>query len=263
MQDSLRPLVENRLQPGPWPGFAPAEQPPDEAAAYRLQFELHTGLTEAGFGKRVGWKIGCTTPIMQKYMSIDHPCSGGVMARSVHFDHFEGPYTDFNHVGVECEIAVTLGRDLPSIGQPYDSENIRSAVQNCRAAMEIVDDRYADFRILTTETMIVDDFFQSACVLGPEIADWQNIDLAGLVGHTIVNGAEVGSGQGADIMGHPLNALAWLANNLNDLGHPLKAGEFILLGSMVECQWLSPGDQIVMQNSELGEISAHFYKITE
>ena len=258
MRDSLHHLVENRLHPGPWPGFAPNEQPQNEAAAYQLQFELHSGLTEAGFGERVGWKIGCTTPIMQKFMSIDHPCSGGVMARSVHFDHFEASYSDFNHVGVECEIAVTLGQDLPQKSQPYDSENIRIAIESCRAAMEIVDDRYADFRTMTTESMIVDDFFQSACVLGPEIAAWQNIDLAQMVGRTMVNGEEVGNGKGADIMGHPLNALAWLANNLNDLGYQLKAGEFILLGSMVECQWLSPDDQIVMQNSELGQISAHF-----
>ncbi|MDP7099680.1 MAG: fumarylacetoacetate hydrolase family protein [Rhodospirillales bacterium] len=260
MRDSLRPLIENRLRPGPWPGFVPNEQPQDEAEAYQLQFELHSGLTKAGLGKRVGWKIGCTTPIMQKFMSIDHPCSGGVMEHSVHFDHLEGLYANFNHVGVECEIAVTLGQDLPPKSQHYDSQNIRSAIQSCRAAMEIVDDRYADFRTLTTESMIVDDFFQSACVLGPEVADWQNIDLAGLVGCTIVNGEEVGSGQGADIMGHPLNALAWLANNLNDLGRQLKAGEFVLLGSMVECQWLSPNDQIVMQNSELGQISADFSK---
>ncbi len=260
MRDSLRSLVDNRLRPGPWPGFAPDEQPQDEADAYQQQFELHTGLTAAGLGERVGWKIGCTTPIMQKFMSIDHPCSGGVMAGSVHFDHFEVPYANFNHVGVECEIAVTLGADLPPQSQSYDKENIRFAIRNCRVAMEIVDDRYADFRKLTTASMIVDDFFQSACVLGPEITDWQKLDLALMVGRTLVNGAEVGSGQGVDIMGHPLNALAWLANNLNELGYQLKSGEFILLGSMVECQWLSPGDQIVMQNSELGQISANFSK---
>jgi 2-oxo-3-hexenedioate decarboxylase/2-keto-4-pentenoate hydratase len=108
--------------------------------------------------------------------------------------------------------------------------------------------------------MIVDDFFQSACVLGPEILNWQEIDLAEVAGRTIINGTEIGSGKGSDIMGHPLNALAWLANNLNDLGRHLKAGEFVMLGSMVECQWLSPGDAVEMQISELGQISAEFRK---
>ena len=63
-------------------------------------------------------------------------------------------------------------------------------------------------------------------------------------------------------MGHPLNALAWLANNLNSLGRELKAGEFVLLGSMVECQWLSPGGEtgniVEMDISGLGQISAKF-----
>jgi len=61
-------------------------------------------------------------------------------------------------------------------------------------------------------------------------------------------------------MGHPLNALVWLANNLTILGQTLKAGEFVMLGSMVECQWLSPGDKVDMQISDLGSISAHFAK---
>ena len=236
------------------------QAPLDERAAYLTQFELHAGLTEAGLGDRIGWKIGCTTPIMQKFMSIDHPCSGGITERCVHFDEFAGAYADFNRVGIECEIAVTLGENLPPKKGAYTTDDLTPLIQSCRAAMEIVDDRYADFTTLTTETMIVDDFFHSACVLGPEISNWREIDLAAVTGRTIINGTEVGSGRGRDIMGHPLNALNWLANNLTHLGQTLKAGEFVMLGSMVECQWLSAGDKVEMQISNLGSISAQFTK---
>jgi 2-keto-4-pentenoate hydratase len=260
-QTNLQSLIDNRLSPGPWPGWEIDQQAPfDERAAYLTQFELHVGLSEAGLGDRIGWKIGCTTPVMQKFMSIDHPCSGGITERCVHFDHFAGAYADFNRVGVECEIAVTFGEDLPPKKGAYMTYDLAPLIQSCRAAMEIVDDRYADFTTLTTETMIVDDFFQSACVLGPEISNWREIDLAEVTGRTIVNDVEVGSGRGRDIMGHPLNALVWLANNLTDLGRSLKAGEFVMLGSMVECQWLSLGDKVEMQISNLGSISAQFTK---
>ncbi len=258
---SLQTLVVNRLQPGPWPGWAAETDVPDtELEAYQRQFELHDALSEAGLGDRIGWKIGCTTPVMQQLMSIDHPCSGGITERRVHFDHFATPYSDFNRVGVECEIAVTLGADLPIKEKPYVKEEMAAHIQSCRAAMEIVDDRYADFSTLSTTSMIVDDFFQSACVLGPEIVNWHKIDLARVSGRTLINGIEIGSGQGSDIMGHPLNALAWLANNLNGLGRALKAGEFVLLGSMVECQWLTPGDKVEMKISELGKVTAEFTK---
>ena len=30
-----------------------------------------------------GWKIGCTTPVMQKYLNIPSPCLGRVMTRNV------------------------------------------------------------------------------------------------------------------------------------------------------------------------------------
>ena len=261
---NLQPLIENRKHPGPWPGWTPGgeqdQAPGNERDAYLLQFELHDGLQGIGFGDRAGWKIGCTTPVMQKFMSIDHPCSGGVMESRVHFDHFVGAYSDFNRVGVECEIAVTLAADLPPKDTPYVIQDLIPTIQSCRAAMEIVDDRYADYSSLSTEDMIVDDFFQSACVLGPEVMNWQETDLAEIRGRTMINGTEIGSGQGADIMGHPLNALAWLANNLIELDRHLLAGEFVLLGSMVECQWLSPGDAVEMQIFGLGQVTAEFAK---
>jgi 2-oxo-3-hexenedioate decarboxylase/2-keto-4-pentenoate hydratase len=57
-------------------------------------------------------------------------------------------------------------------------------------------------------------------------------------------------------MGHPLHALAWLANSLAEHGQPgLKAGEFVLLGSVVETQWLKPGDRVEIDIPQLGELS--------
>ena len=58
------------------------------------------------------------------------------------------------------------------------------------------------------------------------------------------------------VMGHPLHALAWLANSLAEHGQPnLKAGEFVLLGSVVETQWLKPGDRVEIDIPQLGELS--------
>ena len=57
-------------------------------------------------------------------------------------------------------------------------------------------------------------------------------------------------------MGHPLEALAWLANSRLRHGlDPLKAGEFVLLGSVVETKWLQAGDRVRIEIEKLGDVS--------
>jgi 2-keto-4-pentenoate hydratase len=73
-----------------------------------------------------------------------------------------------------------------------------------------------------------------------------------------VNGTEVGTGRGGDILGHPLEALAWLAHALASRGQSLKAGEFVLLGSVVETRWVERGDLVAASIDGLGAAFAQF-----
>ncbi len=56
-------------------------------------------------------------------------------------------------------------------------------------------------------------------------------------------------------MGHPHNALAWLANNLARRGRALRRGEIVLTGSLVQTVWLNPGDEVVVDISGLGSVT--------
>ncbi|MDQ6670056.1 MAG: hydratase, partial [Chloroflexota bacterium] len=69
---------------------------------------------------------------------------------------------------------------------------------------------------------------------------------------------EVGSGVGTDILGEPLNALVWLANNLAERGQYLHRGDFVLLGSLVQTQWVGAGQSVVIENDRLGTARADF-----
>jgi 2-keto-4-pentenoate hydratase len=71
----------------------------------------------------------------------------------------------------------------------------------------------------------------------------------------IINGVEVGSGIGTDVMDDPLDALAWLATSRSKEGMSLHAGEFILLGSLVQTNWVGAGDEILIENEPLGSAS--------
>jgi 2-keto-4-pentenoate hydratase len=126
------------------------------------------------------------------------------------------------------------------------------------ASIEIVDDRYRDWPSLGTPTLIADDFFNAGCVLGERIREWRGLDLAAIGGRMLVNGAEVGTGRGADILGHPLEALSWLAGSMADRGRVLKAGEFVTLGSIVATQWVNAGDDVQIEIDGLGSARATF-----
>ena len=233
-------------------------RPRDELDGYRVQEALHGLLGGAGLGPVAGHKIGCTTPIMQAYLGIRNPCAGGVLAPTVHDGEAHVRHGDYVRVGAECEIAVRLGADLGPAGAPFDRVRVAPAVEACLAAMEIVDDRYRDYRTLDVPTLIADDFFNAGCVLGPPVTRWRDLDLPALTGVTRLNGAEVGRGEGRTVMGHPFEALAWLANLRARLGLGLRAGEFVLLGSVVEVRWVRPGDEVAVSIEGLGEVRALF-----
>src|SRR5882757_5851187 len=121
--------------------------PQTEAEGYRIQDALHE-LLAADFGALVGYKIGCTSPVMQQYLDIPHPCGGGVFAKGVHKSGARLRAKDFVRVGVECEIAVRLGRDLVISEAPFTAEWVAEAIEAYLPAIEIVDDRYADWQTL-------------------------------------------------------------------------------------------------------------------
>lgn len=242
-------LADHRLRPGAFPGLPEALRPPDLAAARRLQDAVHERLS-ARLGPRIGWKIGCTTAVMQRFLGIPEPCEGGIFQANVQDSPGRFPAAAHHRIGVECEIAVRIGRDLPP-GE-HGHEALAAAVESVLPAIEVVDDRYADFAALGAPTLLADDFFQAGCVLGSPVADWRGLDLAALSGRMLVDGTEVGRGHGRDVLGHPLNALAWLSGTLARRGRGLMAGEIVLLGSLVQTQWIKPGARITIEIEALG-----------
>ncbi len=251
-------LRDQRLARTPIDPLPPDCRPRDEPDGYAVQDVLHELLAGAGLGPVAGHKIGCTTAVMQAYLGIENPCAGGVHATTVHEGHARVRHRDYVRVGVECEIAVRLGADLGPAGAPFDRVRVAASVEAVLAAMEIVDDRYRDYRTLDVPTLIADDFFNAGCVLGPPITRWRDLDLPALTGVTRLNGAEAGRGEGRAVMGHPFEALAWLANLRARLGLGLRAGEFVLLGSVVETRWVEPGDEVAVAIEGLGEVRATF-----
>ena len=225
---------------------------------YIVQEAIHTQLKNHGFGELVGHKIGCTTKVMQDFLSIAHPCSGEVFETKVFPNQTTLKLSDFQKIGLECEIAVRLSKDFPKQKTHYDIEMVQDGVGALLAAIELVEDRYIDYPSFPTPILIADDFFNTGVVLGTEQSNWQSIPLGEIKGWMTIDGKEVGFGFGADIMGNPLNALVWLANHCVKLGKPLKAGGFVMLGSVIQTVFIEKPARIQIGFEQLGEVSVDF-----
>jgi 2-keto-4-pentenoate hydratase len=241
----------------PLPSLPPDQVPRDEAEGYKIQRAVHDLLLPQ-VGAMVGYKIGCTSAVMQQYLDIPHPCGGGVFAKGVHESGAKLRARDYVRVGVECEIAVRLARDLLPSEAPFTAEWVMEAIEAYYPAIEIVDDRYVKWETMGAPTLVADDFFAAGCVLGKAVARSAAPDLLTVTGRAVVNGKEAGRGTGADVLDHPHHALAWLANHLAAEGKGLHEGQIVLTGSLVKTVWLNAGDSATMELEGLGTVAVKF-----
>src|SRR5713101_1077206 len=87
--------------------------------AYRIQDALHRLMNEAGRGAIAGWKIAITSKAMQQMTGVDQPAAGAIFSTVVHPSAARVDLAAYHHIGVEFEVAVRLGDDLPSRGAPW------------------------------------------------------------------------------------------------------------------------------------------------
>ena len=116
----------------------------------------------------------------------------------------------------------------------------------------------ADTRTILRASLVLSAALLAAVVLGEPNQDWRDIDLAAVTGRMTINGNTIGEGAGSLIMGHPFEALAWLANRVGDFGRHLKAGEFVTLGSVVATRWIQRCDRVTVDVDGLGSVGIEF-----
>ena len=224
---------------------------------YRVQTAANTILEEE-LGQRVGFKIGGTTQPMRDYILVPEPVTGAVFATSLYPDGATLRLGDYVRVGLETEIAVRLGRPMPPRADPYGRDDALAATQEIMAAIEIVDDRYADFRKAGAATIVAGNAFGAGLLLGRPRRDFAGLDLAGLRARTMRDGSEVASGSAVALLGHPMEAVAWLANQRSRAGDGLPSGTIITLGSITPVFWIDEPGRWRIEVESLGAVEVRF-----
>jgi 2-keto-4-pentenoate hydratase len=228
--------------------------PGDLDTAYRVR-AAYEALEVPRRGPVAGYKIGLTTPVMQRLCGVDEPCYGAMFASEIRPSPAEIRVADYCRVGIETEIAMRLGADLPEGG---GRERVAAAVESCAAAIEVLEDLRQDYKRLSARSMVAGNVWNAGCVLGAPVTEWRRLDLATAGYRLTVDGNEIGVGTGADVMGNPLNALSWLADRLAADGRPLRRGMVVMTGSTVPIQFPQPGSNAAVEVSGLGRAEIRF-----
>jgi 2-keto-4-pentenoate hydratase len=233
--------------------------PTDRAQGYAIQAQLMLHSAKPLFG----WKIAATSVAGQTHINVDGPLAGRILAERV------VPKGSEVHLGTnrmrvaEAEFAFKMARDLPPRTRAYTQGEVVEAIGTLHPAIEIPDSRYADFTKVGAPQLIADNACAHQFMLGAATAaDWCGLDLAthkvcgsitGRRGRSVKH-----EGTGANVLGGPLIAMTWIANELSRLGAGLKAGEVVTTGTCVAPLPLHEGDVVIADFGVLGRASLSF-----
>jgi 2-keto-4-pentenoate hydratase len=239
------------LRPVLAPGISPADVAEGAAAQHRLA-ALRGDLPPGGF------KLGATGRRMQDYLGLTGPAAGYMAQADIHPTGARLSWGALFRPGVECELAVRLGSDLPP--GPCTRAQARNAVAALSAAIEVVENRYADLAAFGTPALIADQVFHRAAVIGPPATDTALIDdICTLSGALTVDLQERGSGPATELLGDPLNGLAWLAASDEAAAFGgLHAGQWVMLGSVCPPVWLDAPGTVRVAFGRLAHVSVTF-----
>jgi 2-keto-4-pentenoate hydratase len=239
-------------------GGAPSPAPSDgrqlaPAEAYDIQDRVRHALVARG-ERVIGWKAGFTNRATQEMFGTDQPVCGFLLGSGVYATGAEVPAGSFVGLAVEAEVALVMGRTLagPGVTPPQALLAVEGAVP----ALELIDFRYAGK--LTAADAVADGVLARAVVLGAPLTDVTHLDLAleGLVYE--VNGKIVATNTAAEVLGSPINSLAWIANHLGARGLALRVGDVIMTGSISIVLRPKAGDTVRARFTRLGMVSARF-----
>jgi 2-keto-4-pentenoate hydratase len=228
-------------------------QPLPLAEAYRLQDRLRETLIGGG-EKVAGWKAGFTNRAAQESFQVNEPVCAFLLASSVLPSNAQVPVARFTGLAVEAEVAFVLRRDLAGPG--VTPATAAEAVEGAQPALELVDFRYTGKAVGTD--VIAEGVFAKHVVLAGALTSIVGLDLAleGLVWEQ--SGRIVATNTAAEVMGNPLNSLAWIANHLGSRGLSLRAGDLVMTGSVSALLRPKAGETVRATFTRLGSVSARF-----
>jgi 2-keto-4-pentenoate hydratase len=233
------------------PGCRPCDRP--EGYAVQAELARLSGQPVAG------WKIAATSVAGQQHIGVDGPLAGRLLA-----NRLLAPGADIslatNRMRVaEVEFAFRMRESLPPRERAWALDEVMAAVDTLQPAIEVPDSRYEDFARVGAPQLIADCACACWLVVGAPFGDaWRAADLSARAVSARVNGAVAATGSGANVLGDPRVALAWIANELRVHAGGLRAGDLVTTGTCVVPVTVAPGDRVVADYGAFGSLDVSF-----
>lgn len=236
-----------------------AVRPRTRAEGYAVQAALRT----LHGGEVPGWKIAATSVAGQRHIGVSGPLAGPIYAGRVYNDGASVSLNGNRMRVAECEITFRFARTLSPRAAPYSVDEVLAAVGTVHPAIEVPDSRFAHFETAGEAQLIADNACCRDYLLGPGLAVDSAVTarVRALPAHEVHAECSDGrrfSGMGANVLGDPLLALAWIVNELSAVGVPMKAGQFVTTGACVVPIPVLPGDEVRADFGWLGRMRVRF-----
>lgn len=251
-------LFDMRLVKRTAAGLPPDAVPATLADAYKVQELLVQKMLAKRGGTSIGYKAAATNVAAQRQMDVDGPFFGTLLGATSHKSPAMFDASQFTLRIVEAEFGFEMGADVPASPVPYTAESIAPFVAAVFPAIELVDHRYHDWRLVGAPSLAADNAIHGAWVEGAHVHYRPSFNLSTHPVRVIVNGQPWREGSGANVLGDPLNVVAWLANELPKHGRMLRRGEKLSTGTTAEVYFANAGDRVIADFGVLGKAEVRF-----
>ena len=226
--------------------------------AFEIQSEIVLNLTRRYESEVCGFKLACTNDLAMKLLNVSEPFPGRLMTHSTHESGIEFNPHEFCHRVVELEFGFRIDQNVPPSDIPYNANTIKPYIGEFLPGIEIVDHRYEDFTQVGALALIADNAIHGQSVFGKACSDWREVDLKHHPVSLFINDTLFSTGTGINVLGDPLNVVAWLQNYLAQHSQSLQCGDQITTGTACDVYSAQPGDIIKADFGQLGEVSCSF-----
>ena len=237
----------------------PALMPPDLGAAYHTQAALVDGLCAHWGGATAGYKVALTNPAAQRMLGIPHPVFGRLFTARLHESGVSLRAADYVIRLIEVEFGFRMATDVPVVDGGHDRRSVAEHIGALYPAIELVEHHFAGLDRFTPESLAADNAIHGAWIHGAPVDDWRGLDLAAQPTRLLVNGEERLTGSGGNVLGHPLEVMAWLANELPRHGLTLARGDFVTTGVTTDAIYpAEAGDRLEAEFPGIGRVELGF-----
>ncbi len=226
--------------------------------AYEIQHRVVADLVAQAGGRCIGYKVACTNEIAQAALQIDRPLFGRLMSQSTSpsgttlaADRF----TASCHRGrVRLPASALMSNQSTAATRPA---TIAEVIDALIPGIEIVDYRFESWAVGALR-IAADNAIHGWWVRGEPVTDWRGHDLATSTVSVTRDGELVTTGSGAAVLGHPLNVMAWLADELPRFGLQLRAGDVVTTGVATDVFEADAGDSCEADFGPFGTVAVAF-----